>query len=69
MSKSWRATLVAAALILFGFIWNTYYPESAFETFSVAIGGIFGWYTGKRHLDKKAARATEELIVADRSRT
>ena len=53
--KSWGAFLIGMGCLLFAFIWNTYYPNSAFGAFAGYVVGILGLYFGKRIAQKHTA--------------
>ena len=56
--KDWslRTTLayiISLLMLLFGYIWGTFYTEAPYEYLVFGITGLFGVNSAKRHKDKK----------------
>ena len=58
--KTTHALLITLGVLVGGFVWATFFPQSPFVSFSGTVGLVFGAYAGKRLLQKK-----EEFIEQD----
>lgn len=52
--NSTKAFLINLFVVLFGFIWKTFYPESPYDALLAGSGAAFAWYTGRRLMKKEA---------------
>ena len=50
--KTWSAFLLAMGFILFGFVWNTFYPDSPFKILVGSVEVLFFGYALKRTAQK-----------------
>ncbi len=52
--NSTEAFLINLSIVMFGFIWKTFFKESPYDALLAGSGAAFGWYTGRRLLAKQA---------------